>query len=145
MKHLKRFESNVTVRRRPSRQKGSALIEGTFVTLAFLAMILGIIDWSRMMMANNFVSNAARDATRYAMVHGSGSSSPAQASDLTTLVKNRAVGLDPTKITVTTTWNPNNSAGSSVTVQVQYSFQALVPYMPSSMTLKSASTMIISQ
>jgi Flp pilus assembly protein TadG len=145
MDNSRQFESGKAVRRRASTQKGSAIIEGACVTLVFLAMIFGIMDWSRMMFANNFVSSAARDATRYAMVHGSSSSSPALASDLTTLVKNEAVGLDPTKITVSTTWNPNNSPGSSVTVQVQYSFQGIAPYMPSSMTLKSSSTMLISQ
>ena len=142
MNHAAKIEAS---RRRATTQRGSALIEGTLVTLTFLAMTLGIMDWGRMMLANNFVSYAARDATRYAMVHGSGSSHPAQASDLTTLVKNESVGLDPANITVSTTWNPDNSPGNSVTVSVQYSFQSLAPYMPSSMTLKSSSTMIIAQ
>ena len=134
-----------TYPKRAATQRGSALVEGAFVTLSFLAIVIGIMDWGRMMLANNFVSYAARDATRYAIVHGSSSSNPATSSTLTTLVKNEATGIDSSGITVTTTWNPDNNPGSSVTVTVQYSFQPLAPYMPSSSTLKSASTMIISQ
>src|SRR5690242_12145037 len=107
---------------RVSTQKGSALMESAFVFTAFMVIIFGIMDWGRIMLANNFVSYAAREGARYAIVHGSSSPHPAAASDVTTVVKNQAVALDPSKITVTTTWSPNNSPGSSATVKVAYSF-----------------------
>ena len=71
------------------------MIESAGVLLVFLLIIFGIMDWARVMMANNFVSYAAREATRYAMVHGSSSPHPAVLNDLMTLVKAAAAGLDP--------------------------------------------------
>jgi Flp pilus assembly protein TadG len=131
--------------RRGSGQKGSVMIESAGVLLVFLLIIFGIMDWARVMLANNFVSYAAREATRYAIVHGSSSQHPAQLSDLTSLVKGQAAGLDSSKISVSATWSPNNSPGSTATVRVSYSFQALAPYMPSNMNLSSASSMVIAQ
>src|SRR5437660_8183268 len=69
--------------RRARTQKGSALMESAFVFTAFMVIIFGIMDWGRMMLANNFVSYAAREGARYAIVHGSSSPHPAQASDVT--------------------------------------------------------------
>ena len=120
-------------------------MEGSLVFLAFIVMLLGIMDWSRMMLAYNSVSYSAREATRYAIVHGSSSGHAATSTDLTNVVKNATIGLDPSQIAVTSTWNPNNGPGSSVTVRVQYNFQPIAPYMPSLLTLNSSSTMVISQ
>jgi hypothetical protein len=71
-------------------------------------------------------------------------------------VSNTGIGLDPTKVTTTTTWvaPPNNlavcttqpkSPGCVVKVQVQYSFQFLFPLLPSGFTMQSTSQMVISQ
>ena len=130
---------------RRRREKGSTLLESAVLLLTFLVMVLGIMDWGRMMLANNFISYGAREGARYAATHGNSATHPASTSDISTLVKNEAVGLDTSKITVTTTWTPsgNNSPGSTVNVVVQYSFTAIAPYMPGNMTLKSSSTMTV--
>lgn len=114
-----------------------------FVT--FLVIILGIMDWGRLMLANNFVSYSAREATRYAIVRGSSSPHPAQTSDVATFVKNEAVGLETSKVTVSTTWSPDNNPGSTVAVTVSYAFVPIAPYMPLNMSIASTSKMIIAQ
>lgn len=52
-------------------ERGSALVEFALICILFFTMILGIIDFSRALYAYSFVSNAAREATRFAVVNGS--------------------------------------------------------------------------
>jgi Flp pilus assembly protein TadG len=47
------------------------LVEFALVLTALFMMMFGIMDFSRAMYAYHFVSNAARDATRFASVRGS--------------------------------------------------------------------------
>jgi len=54
-----------------TREEGTGLVEYALVLLLFMTMILGIIDFSRLLYAYHFVSNTAREATRYASVRGS--------------------------------------------------------------------------
>ena len=57
--------------------------------------------------AYNFCAFAAQDAARWASVRGSSSvlsGAPATNDSITAFVKSEAVGLDPSLITVTTTW-----------------------------------------
>jgi hypothetical protein len=62
--------------RRPARllgrrgQRGQGLTEFALVAPIFLAMIFGIVDLGRVVWANNSLAGAAREAARYASVHG---------------------------------------------------------------------------
>ena len=51
-------------------QRGSTLIEFALVATVALTMIFAVIDFSRAAYAYHFVSDAARQATRWASVHG---------------------------------------------------------------------------
>jgi Flp pilus assembly protein TadG len=132
-------------KRRRAGERGSTLVEGALCFTVFLMIIFGTIDFGRMVFAYNFISYSAREATRYALAHGT--KYPVTASDLTTFVKNEAIGLDPSAITVTPTWSDiNHTPGTSVQVQVQYAFQPIAPYMPTGLlTMTSTSKMLISQ
>jgi Flp pilus assembly protein TadG len=58
-------------RRRTNRERGAAaLLEAAFTMAIMLAMIMGIIDFSRAMYAYHWVAYAAREATRYAASRG---------------------------------------------------------------------------
>ena len=52
-------------------EEGSSLVEFALIFLVLMTMMLGIIDFCRAAYAYHFVSNAAREATRYAAVRGS--------------------------------------------------------------------------
>ncbi len=54
-----------------SQQTGSTLVEFALVSFLLLTMMLGITEFSRAVYAYHFVSNAAREASRYAAVRGS--------------------------------------------------------------------------
>jgi hypothetical protein len=86
-------------------------------------------------------------------LNGASSTSPATSASVQSLVYSLANGLDASStcpasragaICATTTWNPNNSAGSTVTVKVVYDFQPLSALLPASMlALSSSQTMVI--
>ena len=99
-------------------ERGSSLVEYALVFLLLMTMILGMVDFSRAIYVYHFISNQARDATRYASVRGltcgsppagdnsciasnsaSGTAGPATAADIQTFVKNVPKGIDVTKLT----------------------------------------------
>ena len=55
---------------RTPREPGQSLVEFALVLPIFLAILIGMVDIGRAVWANNAVANAAREATRYAVVHG---------------------------------------------------------------------------
>jgi hypothetical protein len=149
-----------------ARQRGTTLLESAVMISVLLLMMFGVIGFGTALYTYHFVSNTAREATRWASVRGFACSQnppilsqcPAQPSDVDDYVQSLStgIGLDPTKVTTTTTWvaPPNNlaacaahsnSPGCVVKVQVQYSFQFLFPLLPSGFTMQSTSQMVISQ
>ena len=59
---------------------------------------------------------------------------------------NQAVTYDPSNVTVSTTWRPNNNAGSAVDVEVDYAYRPLIGFIiPRAITISSKSEMVISQ
>jgi Flp pilus assembly protein TadG len=120
------------------------LVECALCLTIFLMILFGSIDFGRMVFAYNFCSYAAREATRYAIVRGTVNATTSSA--ITSFVKHEAAGLDGSAITVTSTWTPDHTPGSTIQVKVSYTFKPIAPYMPAgTFTLSSTSKMLISQ
>jgi Flp pilus assembly protein TadG len=116
---MNRSESALVARSQNSkssaRERGTALVEFAVVITILLTLMFGIIDFSRAMYAYHFVSNAAREATRYASVRGSActtwaSACPAADTDITSYVQS----IVPSGIYVSsvTTGTPPSTAGA---------------------------------
>jgi Flp pilus assembly protein TadG len=132
------------VRVRRSRQKGSAMVELALTFMGFLMLTLGSMEFGWAIYAYNTCSYAAQTGARWASVNGSLSPSPATATSVTTYVQAQMVALDPNKTTVTSSWSPNNSPGSSVTVTVGYNVVPLVGLaIQSSFNVSSTAQMVI--
>jgi len=56
--------------RRRDRSHGQGLVEFALVLPIFMVMLIGMVDLGRAIWANNSVANAAREAGRFASVHG---------------------------------------------------------------------------
>lgn len=128
------------------RQRGAALLEFGLAFLVFMSAVYAIMEFGRIVSSYNILSGAAREGVRYAVVHGSASGSVATASDIQTVVRNWAIGLDTNSVAVTTTWNPGNGPGSQVNVKASYTvtpFTGLI--LTNGLTLQSSSQMVISQ
>ncbi len=132
------------VRVRRSRQKGSAMVELALCFMGFLMLTLGSMEFGWAIYAYNNCSYAAQTGARWASVNGSLSTSPATAATVTSYVQSQLVALDPTLMTVNTTWSPNNSPGSTVTITVSYTVTPLVGLaIQNNFTVSSTAQMVI--
>lgn len=149
---------------RQRAEQGSALVETALSAVLLLTVIFGCFEISLAFYSYHFVSEAAREATRYAIVRGSScsgfsSACPASANDIQSFVRNlNFPGIDPNNLAVTTTWSPTSAGGScapsaacdnpgnQVQVTVTYSLPLRIPFVPSQLlNLTSTSEMVISQ
>jgi Flp pilus assembly protein TadG len=122
------------------------MVEAALSLVLFLTVVFGIMDFGRLNWERTLLAHAARAGVRYAIVHGENSGRTAYAQDVSTVVKQQAVGLDPNVLQVTTTWSPDKKPGSNVQVQVSYNFSSLLPFVPlNGIVLSSSSRMVISQ
>ena len=88
----------VTARRRAS-ERGSAMVELSLCFLLVFSLIYALMEFSRVVYCYNILAGATREASRYAMVHGSKSGSVATASDIQAQVARWAIGLDTSALT----------------------------------------------
>ncbi|MGH9734934.1 MAG: TadE/TadG family type IV pilus assembly protein [Candidatus Acidiferrales bacterium] len=147
-------------------EKGSVLVESAFTIAMLFVMVFGIMDFGRALYTYHSLSNAARDATRWASVNGATCGSdgsclagPASLGTVATYVRGMVgPGIDGSKINVQAcgvqgadkcSASPAactlNQPGCDVQVQLSYSFNFLVPVARGgSITLSSNSETIIS-
>jgi len=123
---------------------GQALVEFALILPVLLLIIFGLLEVSRAVWQENTLAFAAREATRYAIVHGSGASSPipycasCSQSAIQTVVETNAIGVS--SITVTIGYpDGNNDRGSKVYVEATAPF---VP-LPSQYLLNGALTITL--
>lgn len=122
------------------------MVETAISITIFLTLLLGVIDFGYGLYTYDLVSYASKIGSRWAIVHGSTSSTPATASDVQNYIAGQVAGLDPSKLQVTTSWSPNNSPGSTVSVAVTYNFSFMDPLVPTaSLTFGATSNGIIAQ
>ena len=121
------------IRRGPRGENGQALVEFALVLPVLLMLILGLFDVSRAVWQENTLAFAAREATRYAIVHGSASDTPIAYTDdcltsctnetITAVVEAAAIGVP--NITVTMSYpDGRNDRGYRVSVD------ATAPFVP---------------
>jgi Flp pilus assembly protein TadG len=133
----------VPFRRR--NQRGNGMVETALCLQAFILLAVGGMEFSWYVYAYDFATFAASDAAHYASTRGSHYPTPATSDSITTHVKNEAAILDKTKITVTTTWTPDNTPGSTVKVKVQYTIVPITKlFIKSNTDVTASSTYVIS-
>lgn len=62
------------ISRSRDRSRGQALVETAVILPLFLVLLLGIVDMGRAVWATTSLASAAREAARYAIVHGGAAS-----------------------------------------------------------------------
>jgi len=131
-----------------------------------MCVLIGTFEVALALYSYHYVSDVAREATRYAIVRGSSScnNNPnltncnATGDEIQTWVRGIGFpGINPNNLTVTTTWpttgvtcypssSPCNNPGNLVNVVVTYNFPLGVPFFArGTLNLSSTSQMVISQ
>jgi Flp pilus assembly protein TadG len=121
--------------------------------------VFGIIDFGRYVYYVQVLNNAAREGTRYAIVHGANGIPPTgpphdpSGAAVIEIVRDYAVGVvgaqDASTLTITPTWGtppavPDNNRETLVTVEVSYAFRSAIPLVPlPPITVRGASTLVI--
>ncbi len=88
--------------------------------------IFGIEEVARYVAVRQDLMSAVHVTGRYAIVHGSSSSSPATAAMLQQMVGNKLVMINAASVTSNANFSPNNSSGSTVTITASYTWTPLV-------------------
>jgi Flp pilus assembly protein TadG len=147
-----------------AREDGTDLVEFAIVFLLLMTLLFGIAGFGHALYAYHFVSNEAREATRWAAVNGStcgvdlSCTAPATPTDIQNYVTDHAPpGIDRAQLTATPTWNPAgsfgpticatqpNSPGCTIKVQISYNFNFVFPLIrATTLPLSSSSEMVIS-
>jgi len=128
-----------------------SLVELAFILPILLLVVTGLFDLARAVFEENTLAYSAREGTRYAIVHGSASTSPVgptNTSDPTIAAVVRGAAIGVPNITVTTAWpDGNNDRNSHVSVDVTAPFVPLPSqYLLGSLfsiTLRGGSELII--
>ena len=109
-----------------ANQRGAALIEFvlTFPILVFATLF--VFDLGRSAFTIMTLNGAAADAARWASVRGTLSLNPATAAQITAFARDRAFGVGPGVLDVTTTWNPSPLPGAEVEVAITYTMDLIV-------------------
>ncbi len=101
--------------------RGQAIVEMALVLPIFILLVMGIIDFGRLFNAQITLTHASREGARQASVG-------TVDSEVVTLVKDAASGLDPSLVSVSIKPDPSlRQKGDSITVAVTYRLEILTP------------------
>lgn len=125
--------------------KGQSMVEMTAVMLYWIGLLFGIASACLGVYGYSFVSQAARDAVRYAIVLGADVPTANQAtlSSVQSFVIGEAHGISISPSNISATWTPDNKPGSVVKVTVTYNYQPLYPFSSVTLPLSSSAQMVI--
>lgn len=142
-------------------EEGGTLVEMAIATSVFLMLVFGIFEMCLALYTYHFVSDAAREATRYAIVRGSScqyfSDCDVTSAQVQTYIQNLNYPImNRSLMTVTVTWpstgqvcqttNPCNNPGAAVNAEVTYRFPLSIPFwQATTVNISSTSQMVISQ
>ncbi len=107
------------------------MVEYALVLSLFLMIFYGFIEFSLILFGSNNATYASRVAVRYAVVHGSTATYTCTAADISNIIIPLLWGAPSGRTTVATTWSPNNTPGSTVTISVSIQYTPSLPLIPS--------------
>jgi Flp pilus assembly protein TadG len=123
-------------RRFVSSDSGQGMVEFALSAALLLTMVFFIIIFGQAVYRYNSIASLAKDAARYASVHGVNGATVATTDSVQTYASAHAQGMS---VTATTTWpdaccsTPVNAPGKAVQVKIETTFTPqsnLIPHAP---------------
>ena len=106
-------------------QKGQALVEFAIILPILLMLVMGILQFGMMLNAYLTIENASREGARAGII---GSSD----AEIQNLIISTSPSLDPECLTVIITPDePDRKSGDTLTVQITYNYNLIVPIISS--------------
>ncbi len=106
--------------------RGVAAVEFAFAFPILILLLVGTLDIGRALWYTSTLDHAAREGARYASLRGAESLYPASDAEIQAFVRNRAIGINSSNLTVSVAWAPNSYSGGYVTIQVAQPFGFLL-------------------
>lgn len=135
-------------------ESGGSMIEFALSFSALMTFVFCLMETCIALYSYGLISESAREATRYAVVHGStcltssSTSCTASAATINTYAKNLGLpNIGGGTLNVNTTFpDGSNVPGDRVNVSIQYTMPIKLPFVPTnSLSMTSASQMYILQ
>jgi Flp pilus assembly protein TadG len=134
-----------TIDRLVGDRRGGVAIEFAFIIPIAILLTVGAVEVARAVSVQASISQAAKETVRFASVRGSASGAAATEAQLEAMAVQLA-DLTNGTTTATVTWNPDNSPGGVVTVDMQTTFSPVaLPFGPSSYDFTSTASMTIAR
>ena len=124
-------------------RRGGVAVEFAFIIPIAILLTIGAIEAARAVSVQASISQAVKETVRFASVRGSASGADATKAQL------EAMAVDLAELTngatvANASWDPDNSPGSMVTVDMQTTFSPVILlFGPSSYTFTSTASMTI--
>jgi Flp pilus assembly protein TadG len=132
-----------TIDRLVGDRRGGAAIEFAFIIPIAILLTIGAVEVAHAVSVQASISQAAKETARFASVRGSASGAAASEAELETMAVQLA-DLTNGSTSAAVTWDPDNSPGGVVTVDMQTTFTPVaLPFGPSSYTFTSTASMTI--
>lgn len=132
-----------TIARLAGDRRGGVAIEFALIIPMAILLTFGAIEVARAVSVQASINQAAKETVRFASVRGSASGTPATEAQLEAMAVDLA-DLADASTTADVTWDPDNSPGSAVTVDMQTTFSPVVLFFgPSNYTFTSTASMTI--
>ena len=130
---------------RKGREAGQSMLEFALAAIIFLTLLLNIMNMGYAIYCYHTISNAAREAVRYAIVRGPNSTTPATIAQIQQIAVNSAIGVNLSTSNVTVSWpsDPRLTSQKDVKVVVNFPYNLIMP--PVNVTLSSTSQMLVSR
>jgi Flp pilus assembly protein TadG len=135
------------------------MVEFAATSIIFFTLLFGVIEGGRLLFTYHQLTNAAREAARYAIAHGVAGESQVRSGSYQAMVDHamdRTVLLDANSLEMTAEWPgdfaaggkcpaQSNEAGCPVQVTVNYRYQPIVAMIfgPGTINLQTTSEMRI--
>ncbi len=119
----------MNLRKAMGDERAAAAVEFALISICYIVMLLGLMEIGLYVADQQDLMSAVHSTGRYAIVHGSSSSSPASATSLEQMVGNKLVLVNSSAVTATASFSPNNNPGSTVTITASYTWKPIVPLL----------------
>ena len=107
-------------------RRGAAGIEFAFALPLFVVLAIGMIDVGRGIAATSALQHAARQAARFASIHGATSAVPAADAAIVDYARARLAGAPAGAVAVAVAWAPDAGPGSTVSVRLDAAYAPLL-------------------
>ncbi len=127
---------------------GQTATEFAMIASVLFLLMFGVMTLGSAVYSYNTMSNAAREAVRYAAIHSSTSAVPATTDQIQQVAMNYAPGLNLDESNIHVSWpaDPNIGMKPDAQVQISYTYNIKVPFMsPVALALSNTSRMLVSQ